>query len=449
MPKPKFSPAPVGPGRLACFLFIIALAQGVYARQADPNPQPAKPVLAPAKPTPTPAPPEPDAAASTGPEVVVFLKDGQRFAGLLVSENADHLVLRVAGIQTEFGSKLIDHYQVLAPILERYRQIRNDIGDDPDRILMLVEWLRVREQYELAIKEVDRVLAADANKGEAKRLRRLLEEQIKLRGSARVPVAGNTRAGGNPVPRGAERASRTFPLLDERQINLLKVFELNLDDPPRLVIRRDTIKRMLEENAGSALIPTTQEGRDAIYRKAPVEVLDLMFRLKARDLYAQVEVQDQPKSMRAFRDGVESAWLVNSCATNACHGGEEAGRLALYNHRPRSDASVYTNFLILDRFRMADGRPLINYDDPEKSPLLQLGLPREDSLARHPAAPMGRAGRDGWRAVFKSTSDPQFRQAVAWIESMYKPHPAYPIEYHPPGADKGAPKPASKEPTDR
>jgi hypothetical protein len=162
-----------------------------------------------------------------------------------------------------------------------------------------------------------------------------------------------------------------------------------------------------------------------------------------------VQVVDEPKSMKAFRDEVNSTWLINSCATNTCHGGEEAGRLVLYNHGARRDPTVYTNFLILDRFRLADGRPLINYDDPEKSPLLQLGLPREDSLVKHPSAPMGKAGRDGWKPAFKSVTDVQFHQAAAWIDSMYKPHPAYPIEYTPPGPDKGGVKPTVKEPTGR
>jgi hypothetical protein len=483
MPKPKLMPALVGPGRLLVILLAVGLTHAAVARQSgtpppppDPfdrqptkpgAPAPAQPPHPPAQPPQTPPPqsppapsqplPSPSAPAqprtqpdNIGPEVIVFLKDGQRFTGLLVSENPERLVLRVAGIETEIGTKTIDHYQVLAPILERYRQIRDDIGEDPDRIIMLVEWLRAREQFDLALKEVNRALAIDPNKAEAKRVKRLVEEQIKLRDRAHAPENPDAAA---PAPKGGPRdpktAARTGVPLNDQQINLLKVFELNLDQPTRIVIHHDTIKRLLDENSGSALIPTTQEGRDALYRKPPAEILDLMFRLKARDLYGQVEVRDEPASMRMFRDEVNCAWLVNSCATNVCHGGQDAGRLYLFNQKFRSDTTVYTNFLILDRFRMADGRPLINYDDPQKSPLLQLGLPREDSLARHPAVPMGKAARDGWKPAFRSVNDSQFRQAVAWIDSMYKPHPSYPIDYTPPGADKGAPKAPVKEPTDR
>ena len=90
--------------------------------------------------------------------------------------------------------------------------------------------------------------------------------------------------------------------------------------------------------------------------------------------------------MRLFRDEVARSWLANSCATARCHGWPDAGRLRLTNKKPGMDAAVYTNFLILDRFRMADGRALINYDEPAKSPLLDMALPRDPARISHPSA---------------------------------------------------------------
>ena len=66
--------------------------------------------------------------------------------------------------------------------------------------------------------------------------------------------------------------------------------------------------------------------------------------------------------MRLFRDNVHSTWLMNSCATSRCHGGAESGRLRLFNKRVNTDQTVYTNFIILARYRLPDGLPLMVSD---------------------------------------------------------------------------------------
>src|SRR5690606_13117960 len=126
-------------------------------------------------------------------------------------------------------------------------------------------------------------------------------------------------------------------------------YEIDTNNPPRLLIDRDTITQLMSEHAGSSLIPSTREGREAMYRKRPAEILDIMFRLQARNLYGKVQVLDHPESFRRFRENVHRGWFMNNCATTRCHGGTEAGRLWLHNRRPNSDETVYTNFLILDR----------------------------------------------------------------------------------------------------
>jgi hypothetical protein len=157
-----------------------------------------------------------------------------------------------------------------------------------------------------------------------------------------------------------------------------------------------------------------------------------MFRVRARDLYGEVKVLDHPRSMQQFRDQVHRSWVVNSCATTRCHGGSDAGRLMLSSRRQASDAAVYTNFLILERFRLEDGTPLINYDDPARSPLLHLGLPRDISRFPHPVVPTQDGRGDLWRPVFRNPGDRRFQEAIDWMNAMYRPRPEYPVDYTPP-----------------
>jgi hypothetical protein len=123
-------------------------------------------------------------------------------------------------------------------------------------------------------------------------------------------------------------------------------------------------------------------------------------------------------------------WLVNSCATSNCHGGQDAGRLWLYNKRSGSDQAAYTNFLILERFKLQNGMPIINYTEPANSPLLQMALPRDQALIKHPQVAGVNKGQ--WRAVFRGQEDERFQQALDWIKSMYEKRTDYPIDFKAP-----------------
>jgi hypothetical protein len=381
------------------------------------------------------------------PEVVVYLKEGQRITGLLVSSDSKQMVVRVAGINTRLPLESIERYDVLPPILERYQELRKSIPNEPDEIVRLAQWLQSREQYALALSEINRALELDGSHGEALRLKSILEQQLILRnrGPMSQPEKPKPEAANPDRPRPGE-----FPLLTGEDINLIKVYETDLASRPHVVVPREAAMRMLDAYAGHPLVPLTRDGREAVLRKEPLELLDLMFKLQARDYYKDVEVIDQPPAIRLFRENVARTWLM-SCATSQCHGGLEAGRLVLYNRSPNSDPSVFTNLLILDRFRTRVGaelpkpgavsepygRPLINWDNPERSPLLQMALPREDSLFPHPVVHKsgpngpGTGGGDIWKPEFRSADDKLFKKAVEWIKAMYRPRPNYPVQYTP------------------
>ena len=413
------------PHLVLCVIAACTLSAGA---QDAPRPEP--------PPTPPSEPAPPPQAEPGLDEAVLVLRDGQRITGILVGRTPETITLRIAGIDTTFPATSVERFQVLPPVLERYQEMRAAIDPtDLQQMLRLVEWLRARERFDLALAEVDRALAVTPGNPEAARARALIVGQMEL-----AAKAGKGRKDGPPAeaepdqPEAPAAPRRDFPLLTPEQINLIKVFEVDLKDPPNLLVPRDAVGRLMTQHAGDPLIPSTAEGRDAMYRASPATILDIMFRLQARDLYPRVQVIGQPRSMRMFRDDVNRTWLVNACATARCHGGEEAGRLQLASRRPASDKTVYTNFLIVDRYRLPSGMGLVNYEDPVRSPLLQAGLPRRDALYPHPVVP-GPGGRgDLWRPVFpQGTRDSKYQQAMDWIRAMYRPRPEYPVEYTPPG----------------
>jgi hypothetical protein len=425
---------------------LCAAAMLSYAQERPP--EEAQPPVQPQDPPALPPPPEVPSGQEAEPEAVVVLKGGQRMTGFLVEETPERIVLRIAGIKTPLKRKEVDRVEVLPPVQERYRKMRGLIDDsDVDGLLRLANWLRERAQWDSALAEIDQALSVKPDYPDAVQLRLLVQSQKEL---AERPRVGRPAQG---APEDQNDAPGTFPLLSDKEINTIKVFEIDLKDPPRITIPRAAVDQMLQNYKGHPLLPRTPEEQAMLYRASPTKVLDMMYRLKARELYPQVQVIDQPRAMRMFRDNVHSTWLMNSCATARCHGGEESGRLRLFSKRINTDPTVYTNFVILERYRLADGTPLINYDEPALSPLLLMGLPREqlpaDQLHRaHPVVPAAEGRGDLWKPFFRNADDMRYQQAVAWIKAMYRPRPEYPIEYRPPTPEAIAPA-ANEVPVER
>ena len=399
--------------------------------------EPVKPAIPPA-PTSEPAP-----IPSGQLETILVLKDGTQVVGRLVSIENDMYTMLIAGIPTRFAKENVLRVMPQPPVEERYRQMRAAIDDtDLDRRVLLAEWLRDRKRYDLALAELESILKADANHPRARDLKKTIELQVEIDEAAAQRKAAREaekNSGRNPdqtpstdpdEPKDAEN-SRPFPVLSDDQINLMRVYEIDLVNPPRLLIPRELIASLISRYSDDSLMPASAEQREKLYQVKSSQILDLVFRLKAKDLYPMVKVLEDPASIQAFKRDVHQGWLMNGCATARCHGGEDAGRLMLKRSRPTDASTYFTNFLILDRFRLADGKPLINYEEPEKSPLLQMAMPRNLTTRPHPVV-RNQAGLDQWKPPIRSVDDRRYRATLDWIRSMYRPRPDYGITYDPP-----------------
>jgi hypothetical protein len=365
-------------------------------------------------------------------EASVYLKDGRRMTGFLVSRTEKETVLRIEGVNSPIDEALIDRVEIMPPVIERYKVLRAAIpDDDAERLVLLSRWLLARKQYDLALAELNLVIEKRPEMSDAKQLRTLIEQQKIVDDAS---AAARARRGNVPAGVPGERTSKPeFPTLTPDDINLMRVFQSDLDDPPKVVVPRELIDEIIRKHAANALVPATQEGREALYRKRPGQILRLLFELKARDLYGMVRVLEDPPSIKRFRDDVWRGWVLNSCASNRCHGGEEAGRLWLLNAKTNAEATVFTNLMILHQYTLPDGTPLINYDKPAESPLLQMALRPEESKRPHPRVDAITKGGERFRPIFSSPEERRFQDTVEWIKSMYVPEGRdYPIKYTPP-----------------
>lgn len=357
-------------------------------------------------------------------ECIVTFRDGSTVRGDLVRRTPAEIVVKIRGVTTTYPAARVRSVTFVDPIMERYREMRAAIDDDQiDQLIVLIDWLTRNGAHQTALEEAEALLERVPGQPDVLRRMPFLRAQARLAESRREQDRPQ-----NDDDRPARERRDSFPLLAPEQINLLKVYEINLADPPRIRIDRETVSKLIANHADARGMPASPEARDALYRTRPERVLELIFRVQARELYAEVEVMGEPEAFRRFRRDVHSAWLFRGCATNDCHGGQEAGRLRLYGQNRNRDETVYTNFYIIEQFRLDDGTPLIDYEQPELSPLLQMALPRETSRFPHPR--IIRLDRERpWQPLLRSPEDPRFLDSVRWINSMYRPRPDYPISY--------------------
>lgn len=372
-----------------------------------------------------------------GAQLELTLMDGRRVVGELLEVGDTRFVIRIGEVATPFEkSDIRGEPRKLPSVDESYQSLRAAIADeDVEGRLQLAEWCRARGRIDLALWETDQALEAEPGNPKAREMHTLLVEQEKLNRSSGRGETDDAFSAQARKARLADGTREKFPLLSPEQINLIRVYEVDLRNPPRMVIPRSAVETFLDTYKGKMIsgkgaVPVTPEARDIFLHQSAPDTLGWFFDARARELYPKVQVMENPESFKLFRDSVNRTWLTNACATNRCHGGEDAGRLWLYNLRSATDAAAYTNFLILDRYRTDTGARLIDYDKPEDSLILQMALPKEQAVTRHPEITGPARGR--WRPAFTDARDPRYRRVLEWIRSMYPQRPEYPIEYVPP-----------------
>jgi len=340
---------------------------------------------------------------------VVRTDDGNLFRGELVQRTSTVVVLNVQGIEAKFDQERVLSVEVEETPEAIYENRRRALSDnDLSGRLALVQLMQ-----ELGTMRLAKFELANLNRDFPEHPA-VLEQLAILDAKQRLDDtrSRSPAVSGINLPQRLKRRSETDadPFLSRRAINLIKVYELDLHDRPRIHIPKETVDSFFQKYGDHRLVPTGRKDRSAFKRLPGHEQLDVLFRVQARDLYHQVEVKQEPRALSKFRRSVNPQYVARYFAPTFGHG--QIDGLSLFNHRPEEEAEAYTNFYRLTQFRI-DGNPMIDRANPELSLLLQWGLARDS--ARYPAPDL-----PGWRPVFRNTSDSDFRRYVEWIDSLYE-----------------------------
>ncbi len=396
-----------------------------------------------------------------GQRGLVQLRDGTVVRGEIIRDTLEEVEFKVDTVQGK-----LPRSQVYRVVLEmdfdaRYARIKASISpEEHGRRLGLARWLTDQGRLDLAITELEALLR-DADIEEARDMLRDVNARVKLAQAVEVnkrsrakpaPEAGNTAStpgtapGADPAtgpartgdskgtataeaPKGPPTSREMLPkdLLSNADVNLVRVYEIDFKDPPRMTVSPEGVRQLILRYGSSALVPADSQARNALYSKSGTELAHLLFDLKARDLYGYIEVDEDPASIAKFRTRVHNSWLIGNCATSRCHGGVDAGRFFLYTGNAKDQRIRYTNLLTLLNFKV-DGKPMVNFEDPPNSLLIQYAMPRTTARYPHPDV-------KGWKPIFGNSTPQLMQDTLDWIRSMYQPRPEYPVKYIPPNLE--------------
>ncbi|MEX0653763.1 MAG: hypothetical protein WD534_10440 [Phycisphaeraceae bacterium] len=351
-------------------------------------------------------------------EVIVTGKDDRQIRGELIEQDEQQVVLDVAGIRTTLPRDEIYRIDPVPSAEQVYRQRRAELEDDDliGRAALVQELIDMRA-YDLARQELAALQRLRPDSAQLNRLERTIDARLRLE---QTPPGERTAPDPDAAPSAASRTADGR--LTQEQINRIRVYEIDLSEEPRVHVPRATLDKLFLRYIEDERIPRSQAAQANVRRARGHQQLALIFDLQARELYGEVEVAHDPPALRDFRSQIHRQYVLNYCATNQCHGGEDPpGGLALLNTHGNTDGTVYTNFYLLDQYRNEHGR-MIDRATPARSLLLQHGLARDAAIHPHPDTP-------GWRPHFRNTEDARFQRYAQALRQLYQPAPDYGIDF--------------------
>lgn len=232
-----------------------------------------------------------------------------------------------------------------------------------------------------------------------------------------------------PAPEGAPAAGplEPPPMLSERDINRLRLFELRLNPSVEEIAVRFTrargepelTDRVKEDLAGAP--DFDPEWSRILDRGKPHEKLGLILRRTGMKYADRIELRADPEVFQTFRRRVLPI-VLRGCARSGCHAGPAAQGFRFPVGPQQGEPFAYTTFALLDGMHTPSG-PMIDRENPPQSVLLGYLLPAAQTSRPHPPVKRGRLA-----PPLRSALDPEYLAIIEWIGSLRIPRPDYGLE---------------------
>lgn len=374
-------------------------------------------------------------------EATVTLKDGRTLKGEVAEDTNQSITLVISNIKNTFPRDQVKSVEYLKTVDEEYAERRAKIEDaNLTERYKLAGWAYQKKAYALAKKELDDLVTRDPSNPDYKFMRDVVIAKLKDEAKPVTPVTPDPATPVNPAdPVKPPAATGNLPTkkLDQKMMNKLRVFELDLGvkPEPKVFIPRDVLEKFAKEFANDADFQAAAKDAGKFRAMKPLEQLNVLFAVRARGYYEEVQVKDDPPAIREFRN-VHKNYVMPYCATAECHGGPKAGALFLFNNPPGGEDTLHTNLYILSTFQTKEAY-MIDRDYPGKSLLVQYGMPRDKTTTPHPEVA-------GWQPkILPIEKDRTHLMLTQWIGMLLRPVPDYELGYTIPKLPSSPKKPAA------
>ena len=360
-------------------------------------------------------------------DVLVQTQTGKAWHGRYVQETDTVLTIEVGEDEVLIPISQITDFRILTNPESIFKQKRAKItSDDYDARYDLAYEMFIRDQYDLAAKELKRILKYKPNNTKCRNLLNYIEKN-KAEAEAALKQSQEKAREYKASRKFAKKEPKKDPfahLITDEDVWLIRLWELPADVlKERCIVQipKKHIDALFKMYSDDKRVPIGKKERYKFKGKKGYEQLDLIFKLNARDLYRGIIVRDDPKALYFYRRKLNANYVSRYFKKHFGNG--VVPGLQLFNKHSGRAREAYTNFLVLNNLQYQN-RPFIDRQYPEKSLRLQWGLPRTDAI--YPA-PKGK----NWKPFFKGSNDPRFIEAVEWIKTLYQalPDPTYGVKY--------------------
>jgi hypothetical protein len=375
---------------------------------------------------------------------IVHLRDGSDVAGEVDDSDPAQVVVTIHGVQQTLPRESVDSVEYPGPPDEEFagRMAKLSPNDVAGR-LAISHWALGIRRFDLARRAAADALAIDPTNPAIRELLQTITYQAALTTGVSDPAEQvDIAAAAQTQP--ATQMTRVTPLnrqyLSADQINQIRQAELKLDETVPVAFDHDVRRRFLETGAavGSDFYPLTEteQAREILGKGDPSFAHDL-------------RITADPAAIMEFRTHVYTM-VLGGCALSGCHNAatpagatSRAAGFALFTGS-ESPAATYTNFYLLQSYVAAgrNGAPqrqMIDRPYPEKSLLVQYGLPQAIADFPHPPVP-------DFVPIFSGRNDPRYESVMRWIGEVLKPDGGMyrGLAYEPPWRRAAGTEPASR-----
>ena len=365
-----------------------------------------------------------------GQTMIVTLKDGRKIIGEVTKTDDGYLVKRKIGKGTASvpvrKDEVVSIEAMVTPEQEYKDRLKKIDAKNPRDRLDLSKWALGENMLAIARTECEEALKLDPEFERARLLLRQIEaKEEKASGEGpKKPGPVKPKGPSGQIP----PASKIPPewLVTDEDIFKVRLEELTLADRGMGVqFQNKVLDRFIEKRRGRGEFQNRQF--EAIFRSwgRDRQTFFMLSKIDRQEVAMKddIQIKTNTKFILDFRNKIWPA-IGMHCASITCHGSPKGkGGLKLINVSGRNDKVLFSNFLILDKF--SGRQKMIDRGTPDLSLLLQHALPRE--IARYKHSEKGK-----FAPPLQDLDAPAYKFALAWIESLAKPHPEYRVKYVPP-----------------